>query len=622
MRISKKSIDEIFGAAVIEEVISEFVLLKKTGANYKGLSPFNDEKTPSFVVSPTKEIWKDFSSGKGGNVVSFLMEHEQYSYPEALLFLAKKYNINVEYIELDSDAQKKATEREASLLVLSFAEKYFCNNLIGKDNNALEYLYSRGFKNTTIQEFNIGFCPIKDKNLVAETKKAGYNIEFLLKTRIVNEKYQNRFSGRLIFPIHSITGQVVGFGGRVLESDVKKAKYLNSDSSEIYQKSKVLYGLHLAKKHIKKLDFCYVVEGYTDVIALYQSGIKNVVSNCGTALTNDQVRLIKRFTNNLVMMFDSDNAGLLATVKAIDIILKQNMFPKILQLPNNDDPASFVKDKSYEDISRYFNDNTVDFITYKYSTSNTSDTVNVIQSTKDILSSISLIDDAISQALHLRAASKILKISENDLKIELKKIIILSKKNTAKLNLKAVDKVADNQSLADLKSKYIEEFQLIRLFINYGTSSYTSSEEKNFNVAEFICQELDRDSILFSVPLFNDVLSYVKNNLQSKDSISKDNFLAHDNVAIRDLASYVIGQKYLLSNWKQKDIIVLEEEDRLFAITKESILRFKLKRVQDMVQESLLELKNLEKDDEQVLQNFSALSTLEKKIQKELGRLF
>tara|TARA_Y100000766_G_C18899344_1_gene602539 strand:+ start:646 stop:2517 length:1872 start_codon:yes stop_codon:yes gene_type:complete len=623
MRISKKTIDEIFNTAIIEEVISEFVLLKKTGANYKGLSPFNDEKTPSFVVSPSKEIWKDFSSGKGGNVVSFLMEHEQYTYPEALLYLAKKYNIDVEFIELDADAQKKATEREAALLVLNFAKKYFCDNLMGEDTLAIDYLYSRGFDNSTIQDFELGFCPKVDKKLIESTKEAGYSTELLLKTRIVNEKYQNRFAGRLIFPIHSITGQVLGFGGRVLEGNVKKAKYLNSDSSELYQKSKLLYGLHLAKKHIKKLDFCYIVEGYTDVMALYQSGIKNVVSNCGTALTNEQVRLIKRFTNNIVMLFDSDNAGLSATLKAIDIVLKQNMFPKVLQLPQNDDPASFVTKKSYEEIYEFFKENAIDFIEFKYKVSNNSDTVGLIQVTKDIVSSIALIDDTISQALHLRKASKLLNISENDLTIELKKTNISSKNLSESSGGKKLEnRDSSNLTMSDLQSKYIEEFQLIRLFINYGTSLYSSSDKQQFNVADFICSELDRDNIVFSVELFQDVFSYVKTNLSTNNSISKDNFLSHNSQSIRDLAAFVIGQKYLLSNWKQKDIIVLEEEDRLFAITKESILRFKLKRVQDMVQDSLLKLKSIEIDDEKTLQNFSNLSNLEKKIQKELGRLF
>ena len=343
MKISKKTIDTIFSSVIIEDVISDFVRLKKTGANYKGLSPFNDEKTPSFVVSPSKEIWKDFSSGKGGNVISFLMEHEQYTYPEALLYLAKKYNITIEYDQLDEESQKQETEREASLLVLNFVKNVFCKNLVGDDKTALNYLESRKFKNSVVEDFEIGFCPNNDNTVITQTKKAGYNIDYLIKTKILTEKLQNRFSGRLIFPIHSITGQVLGFGGRILSTQSKRVKYLNSDSSELYQKSKVLYGLHLAKKHIKTLDSCYLVEGYTDVLSLYQMGIKNVVANCGTALTDSQIRLIKRFSLNITVLFDSDPAGTAATLKAIDMILQQGMTPNILTLPANEDPASFIE---------------------------------------------------------------------------------------------------------------------------------------------------------------------------------------------------------------------------------------------------------------------------------------
>ena len=352
MKISKDTIEEIFNTAIIEEVISEFVKLKKTGANYKGLSPFNDEKTPSFVVSPSKEIWKDFSSGKGGNVISFLMEHEQYTYPEALLFLAKKYNIEVKYIEQDSKLQEKENERQAAILVLNFVKNIFAKNLFNQDSTALQYLNSRGFSNSIIQEFEVGYCSKRDSSLMDQTRKSQYNTKYLLKMRIINEKGYNRFSGRIMFPIHSMTGEVLGFGGRVLEDKKNTVKYLNSDSSDLYQKSKILYGMHLAKNHIKKLDFCYVVEGYTDVMALFQIGIKNVVSSCGTALTRDQIRLIHRFTDTIVILFDSDQAGINATIKAIDLILKEGMKPKILQLPRKEDPASFMTNHSTEKIQR------------------------------------------------------------------------------------------------------------------------------------------------------------------------------------------------------------------------------------------------------------------------------
>lgn len=619
MKISSKTIEEIYAAAIIEDVIADFVVLKKAGANYKGLSPFNDEKTPSFVVSPVKEIWKDFSSGKGGNLISFLMEHEQYSYPEALLYLAKKYSINVEYEELKPEDQKKESERESLLIVLNFAKEIFAKNLAGLDKKALNYLKDRGFSNEIIEEFEIGFCPEGDVRLLEETKKSGYNIQYLEKTRIIQNN-NNRFNNRLIFPIHSISGQVLGFGARILEENTKKAKYLNSDSSEIYQKSKVLYGLHLAKKHIKNSDFCYIVEGYTDVMALSQSGIKNVVSNCGTALTKEQIRLIKRFTNNIVILFDSDLAGVNATIKAIDSILEQNMSPKILQLPNHEDPASFIKNNKVEFVKEYLVDNTVDFIDFKYNLSNSTDSSALIRITKEIIQSISLIEDKISKNIHVRRAAKVLGIPESDILHELsnaqkfiKKISKASKLKTQEDNLRF--------SLSDFKKNSLEEFQLIRLLINYGTE-FQMNQKENLTLAHFIVSELDKDDIGFTVPLFKDIFHDVKLQINHKKNISRNYFLSHKNQHIRELSGHIIGDAHILGNWQQKDIVVLEEKDKLLAIATESILRFKLKRVQEMVKKSLSRLKNPEIEDESDLVHFSRLSNLEKKIQQELGRIF
>ena len=615
MKISKKTIDTIFSSVIIEDVISDFVRLKKTGANYKGLSPFNDEKTPSFVVSPSKEIWKDFSSGKGGNVISFLMEHEQYTYPEALLYLAKKYNITIEYDQLDEESQKQETEREASLLVLNFVKNVFCKNLVGDDKTALNYLESRKFKNSVVEDFEIGFCPNNDNTVITQTKKAGYNIDYLIKTKILTEKLQNRFSGRLIFPIHSITGQVLGFGGRILSTQSKRVKYLNSDSSELYQKSKVLYGLHLAKKHIKTLDSCYLVEGYTDVLSLYQMGIKNVVANCGTALTDSQIRLIKRFSLNITVLFDSDPAGTAATLKAIDMILQQGMTPNILTLPANEDPASFIEKISLEEFKKYIEMNTLDFINFKYNLSSSTDTVSLIEKTKSIIFSISLIEDKISRTLYLRRLSKKSNIDEKDLLFELEKLF------SNKVKEKSFFKQKENSTLGSdflkLKTDFLEEFQLIRLLINYGHVS-----QKQFNIIEFIVFELEKDNISFTVPLFNMILKDLQKQMKENTILSKDYFLTHLDLDIRSFSTYVFGQEYLLGSWEDKDIIVLEEKDRLVAIATEALLRFKLKRVQAMVEESLSRLKTEEDSRGMLLENFTRLSNLEKKIQKELGRLF
>ena len=628
MKISQKTIDEIFNTAVIEDVISEFVALKKTGANYKGLSPFNDEKTPSFVVSPAKEIWKDFSSGKGGNVISFLIEHEQYTYPEALLFLAKKYNIHVEYLETDFKNQEQENEKQATLLVLNFVKDFFVKTMLNKGSEVLEYLNARGFSKSTIELFEIGYCDKLNNDLVLETKKAGYNIEYLHKTRIINKEERSRFSGRIIFPIHSMSGDVLGFGARVFSQSTKSAKYLNSDSSDFYQKSKILYGMHLAKKEIKKLDFCYVVEGYTDVIALFQFGIKNVVSSCGTALTQDQIRLMHRFTKNIGILFDSDNAGVNATLKAIDEVLKAGMNPKILQLPQGEDPSSFLQKENKETVHDYIQKNTINFIDFKYQLIDTEDTAALINTTKSIIHSISLITDSISQSFHIKETAKKLSLNELDLLKELqnqnkahlqanikKQKTVLSKDDSVnKLNFELISR------------KYLEELQLIRLLINYGSTKQIIINDSKITVAEFIVLELEKDSkdinSTFSVPLFNKILNEIKNKINLKESVSQDYFINHANLEFRAVSSYVIGEKHLLGNWEDKDIIVIQEEDILAKVTTESILRFKLKRVQEILKELLIKLKNESLDHQSIIKQFSKLSKVEKKIQQKLGRIF
>ena len=624
MKISQKTIDEIFNTVVIEDVISEFVALKKTGANYKGLSPFNDEKTPSFVVSPSKEIWKDFSSGKGGNVISFLMEHEQHTYPEALLFLAKKYNINVEYLETDSKQQEAENERQSTLIALNFAKDFFVKTLFEKGEEALSYLNSRDLSISTIKIFEIGYSEKSNNELSLKSQKAGYNIQYLHKTRVLNQEGKSRFGGRIIFPIHSINGDVLGFGARIISDKLKEAKYLNSDSSDLYQKSKILYGMHLAKKEIKKTNFCYVVEGYTDVMALFQFGIKNVVSSCGTALTKDQIRLIHRFTNNVGILFDSDKAGENATLKAIDEILKEGMSPKILQLPKGEDPCSFLQNNKKEIAIKYIKEKTLNFIDFKYQLIDKEDTSSLIITTKSIMASIALINDPISQSFHIKEAAKKLGLNELDL---LKELDVQNNKYPKKSLRKDIKENIDNSLNFQLISKkFLEELQLIKLLINYGSIQNVIINGIEISVAEFIITELEKDSqqinTEFSVPIFNDILREIKLKINLKEPIGRDHFLNHIKSEFRSVSSYIVGEKHLLSNWEDKDIIVVKEEDILSKVTKESILRFKLKRVQHILANFLLELKKEDTDHHKIIQSFSKLSKVEKKIQQQLGRIF
>ncbi|HET8838967.1 MAG TPA: DNA primase, partial [Flavobacteriaceae bacterium] len=368
--INKTTIDQVFETARVEEVVGDFVQLKKAGSNYKGLSPFSDERTPSFMVSPVKQIWKDFSSGKGGNVVAFLMEHEHFTYPEAIKYLARKYNIEIEETQQTDEQKQQADERESMYLVNEFAQDFFERQLhktdIGK-SIGLGYFKERGFSEESIEKFKLGYSPNVWDALTSEALKKGFKLEFLEKTglSIVNaEKRFDRFKGRVMFPIHSMSGRVLGFGGRILANDKNSAKYLNSPESEIYHKGKVLYGLFQAKQSIAKEDICYLVEGYTDVIQLHQHGVENVVSSSGTALTSDQVRLVNRLTKNITILFDGDAAGMRASLRGIDLILEQGMNVKICAFPQGEDPDSFAKTHSEEEIRMFLIENSKDFIYY------------------------------------------------------------------------------------------------------------------------------------------------------------------------------------------------------------------------------------------------------------------
>jgi DNA primase len=420
--ISKNTIDKVFEQSRVEEVIGDFVQLKKSGSNYKALSPFSNEKTPSFVVSPVKQIWKDFSSGKGGNAVAFLMEHEHFTYPEAIKYLARKYNIEIEETQLNNEDKQKASERESLFIVSEFAKDFFKKNLNESQEGrsvGLSYFQERGFSLNTIHSFDLGFSNKEINFFSKNALKKGYDKIFLEKTglSIFNDnKIIDRFRGRVIFPIHSMSGRVLGFGARILNNKIKTAKYLNSPESLIYNKSKVLYGIYYAKQEIAKLDNCYIVEGYTDVIQLHQKGIKNVVSSSGTSLTNDQITLIRRLSSNITMLYDSDKAGLNATSRGVDMILSAGMNVSICTFPDGEDPDSFSQERSLEEIKDFLVQNSKDFIRFKASfLSNQSiqDPILKAKTINEMVTSISVIPDRIKQELYVKHCSKIMDVSED-----------------------------------------------------------------------------------------------------------------------------------------------------------------------------------------------------------------
>ena len=421
--ITKESIDKVYDAIRVEEVIGDFIQLKRSGSGYKGLSPFTNERTPSFSVSPAKQIWKDFSSGKGGNAIAFLMEHEHFSYVEAIRYLAKKYNIELEETQQNEEEKNKANEREGLYLVSEFARDYFQQILLNAEEGkalGLTYFKERGFTDETIATFQLGYSLDSWSALTDEAIAKGMNITYLEKTGLTIVKEDNRkidrFRGRVMFPILSMSGRVLGFGGRILSKEKQKeAKYLNSPESDIYHKSNILYGIFQAKPFIAKEDNCYLVEGYTDVIQLYQRGIKNVVASSGTALTQEQIRLMRRLTPNVTILYDGDAAGLRAAIRGVDLILAEGMNVRICTFPEGEDPDSFAKSNSLEEIQAYFSEHTQDFIRFKASLlieEAQDDPMKRADTIRSMIESISKISDPIKREIYVRECAKIMEISE------------------------------------------------------------------------------------------------------------------------------------------------------------------------------------------------------------------
>lgn len=479
--ISKTTIDAVFETARVEEVIGDFVQLKKSGSNFKGLSPFSDERTPSFMVSPVKQIWKDFSSGKGGNAVAFLMEHEHFTYPEAIKYLAKKYNIEVEETEQTDEQKEQANERESMYVVSEFARDYFHKTLLNSEQGkaiGLSYFKERGFTEETIEKFQLGYSPDVWDAFTSEAIRKGYKLEFLEKTGLTivkEEKQFDRFKGRVMFPIHSLSGRVLGFGGRILTNEKKAAKYLNSPESEIYHKSKVLYGIYYAKQAIAKEDNCYLVEGYTDVIQLHQLGIENVVSSSGTALTPEQIRLINRLTPNITVLFDGDAAGQRASLRGIDLILEQGMNVKVCSFPEGEDPDSFSKSHTLTEVEDFLKENAKDFIQYKASLlvkEAQGDPIKKAGLVRDMVESIAKIPDVIKREIYVQECARIMDIKEDVLFNTLAQIRNKGKKEAVQTTEKRPAEgemiPLKNEEKVKFERQYELEQNIIKLLITFA----------------------------------------------------------------------------------------------------------------------------------------------------------
>lgn len=653
--ISKNTIDKVYEAVRVEEVIGDFVQLKRAGSNLKGLSPFSDERSPSFMVSPVKQIWKDFSSGKGGNAIAFIMEHEHFTYPEAIRYLAKKYNIEIEEIEQSNEQKEQANEKESLYLVSEFAQKYFHDTLLNSEEGkaiGLTYFKERGFSLETIKKFQLGYSPEKWDAFTQEALGKGYLSEFLEKTglTIVGENRTiDRFKGRVMFPILSVSGRVLGFGGRILKTDKKAAKYLNSPESEIYHKSKVLYGIFHAKQAIAKLDNCYLVEGYTDVIQFHQSGIENVVASSGTALTPDQIRLINRLTKNITVLFDGDAAGLRASIRGIDLILEEGMNVRVCTFPDGEDPDSFAKSHSHDEIVQYLSENAKDFIQFKASLllkESANDPIKKAETIKDMVSSVAKIPDRIKREVYIQECARIMDISESVLFSTLAQLLNKDKTEALIQSKTSKDPVAlsvvreEEPAVAKVDSLFVIERKLIELLLLYGhlTEEFEdvllkmneeneielTKEKTSCKVHERIFLSLQEDEIEFSHLNFKEVYDFLIAYFQQNEKVEMNQLLTqmpqHLHQEVTDILMF--EDKENLHNWESKQIIVKQKDWSVAQNVTETILTlrwFLVNRLIDSLKQELVE--NPEKDSLEVLTSVKDYTELIKIFSNQLGRV-
>jgi len=652
--ISRSTIDKVFETARLEEVIGDFVQLKKSGSNFKGLSPFSDERTPSFMVSPVKQIWKDFSSGKGGNVIAFLMEHEHFSYPEAIKYLAKKYGIEIEETEQTNEEREQANERESLYLISEFAKDYFHDTLLNSETGRAigkTYFKERGFTDKTIEKFSLGYSPDVWDAFTSHALINGYQLSYLEKTGLTivkKEKQFDRFKGRVMFPILSLSGRVLGFGGRILINDTKTAKYLNSPESDIYHKSKVLYGIHHAKQRIAKEDNCYLVEGYTDVIQMYQRGIQNVVSSSGTALTSDQIRLINRLTKNITILFDGDAAGLRASLRGVDLILEQGMNVKICAFPDGEDPDSFARNNSLEELKLYLKENVQDFIAFKASLlalEAKNDPIKKSETIRDMVVSISKIPDHIKQEIYIKECSRIMNISEEVLFSTLAQILQKDKRNAerkVKLQRENPMEVVSNEKKFtekvdvqfELERKIIgllllygnmkEEFEDLMLETSQEGEITLKPEKTTSTVSQKIYLDLQDDEIEFANEEFKALYFLIIDDLNQEKPLQLDVFINKLSKERAVTVTHILmdDEKYQLGDWERKEIYVKQKKQTISQIVSETILNLRRFLVSKKIDELSQEMKNKTEDNRtDSLQEIIDYITLKKILSEKLRRV-
>lgn len=637
-RIPQATIQQIHDTADIVDVVSDFVTLKKRGVNYTGLCPFHNEKRPSFSVSASKGIFKCFSCGKGGNAINFIMDLEGLGYVEALKYLAEKYNIEIEEAEETQEQREQRDDRESMLIVSEFAAKYFAHTLYHSREGktiALSYLYERGFRDDIIQKFNLGYNPDQMRAFTDTALKRGYKQKYLEKTGLSINKNDNlfdRFRGRIVFPIQTLSGKTAGFGGRIMKNDAKTAKYLNSPESDIYNKSRILYGIYQAKKAISKNDKCYLVEGYTDVLAFHQGGIANVVASSGTSLTEQQIRLIKRFSENITLVFDGDEAGVRASVRGINMILAEGMRVKTILLPENQDPDSFAKSRSASELVEYIETHEKDFIEFKaelLARNAVNDPVKKAEAITDIVRSIASVPNNITQSVYIQTCSKKLDVKEEMLFSELKKI--KQKEQEKNIKRSKSQERQNNSKPATAKPKITYtgesvEHELIKALIRYHDQDFTfkndEGEQEHWNVAEFIFTEILGDDLEIQHETLSKIFQEALEQYETGGSIDQQYFINHPDPAITKLTADFISTPYTISKfWDNNGSVINKKELDLTIGIPALVLSFKNERLDYLIRDitAKLEQAGTEKEQMELLQHFTKLKEAQMQISKKMG---
>ena len=640
--ITKETIDKIFSAIRVEEIVGEYVQLKRAGSNYKGLSPFVDEKTPSFIVSPSKQIWKDFSSGKGGTAISFLMEIEGFSYPEALRYAAKKYGIEIEELKKDLTEEEKKAQTDKDLLykIHEVANDFFQNQLYETEegrNIGLSYFKERELKPETIKKFQLGYSPELKNAFTQHAIGKGYSKEILEKSglSIFSEKSTegiDRFRERVIFPIHGFSGRVLGFGGRILKSNTKTAKYLNSPETEIYHKSNVLYGLFQSKQAVSRENMCLLVEGYMDVVALHQSGIENVVASSGTSLTTEQIKLIKRLTENVTILFDGDAAGIKASFRSIDMLLAESMNIRILLFPEGHDPDSFVRENSMEFVKNFIKENSKDFIDFKAEIllkEAENDPIKKAEAIRDIVKSVAHVENGLKQEIYLKQIATQFGLTERNLFDELqvqKQILKGQSQSQPKSKLEIVPKTEEKPFVDSDKTAglLVLEEKLVELMLKYGDRILTRRDSENNSyqttVIEEIIHHFQEDDCEILTETNRKIIDEVRQGLEQNEIRSGNFFFGLMDEDISGKIADALVENYETSDWKKFNIYFRTEDEVLDKVVRDVILRHKREYVMKMIEDLKKSLDETEEKAE-IYEQIVRLNQLKSKIDQKLFRI-